>query len=644
MQLDKLVISGFRSYDEPFEIGFEEGATSIVGRNDAGKSSILESLEAFFAGKVDSRDFSVNSNRPISITCEFSKLPDAVSIDANFSTTLTDEYLLTECGSLRVTKTWTKAKLSAPTVSVLANHPTSSTSEINLLDLKQQGLKKEADARGISLEEIQAKGDARTNSAYRRAIWEKDIESGDVTLVERDVQLSKEDGLNVAKALEKYYPYFHLFRSDRASDESEPIAQDPIKLIIKEVLDQHSDQLDTFARAIEGEVNRKLDAVVGKLAEVAPSIAATLRAQDLVPKWQGAYGKAQFIDENDVPLSRRGSGTRRLVLLSFFRAEAERDVGEEDPSYHRGVVTAVEEPETALHSDLQRQILTSLLDVAEQPDRQVVLTTHSSNLLREVPATSIRYIRSEFGKKSCEYAESPTSGRDLLSALNTSLGIFADHNVRCFVLIEGRRDKEGILTLTESLNKYTGGDVPFFAHLESQGRIAFMPIGGGGNLSLWESNLSEFNRHEVYIVDSDRESASAPLKKEVTDLQSRANANRTVAVLDRRELENYLTIEAICSVYPELRGFGQLLRARAGCAGDWHYVDIPNLVAEVAHEANVNTTKTWSELSESKRSEKESAAKRRLAKAFRHESVARELSGGESDLIHVLRKVQALAQ
>ncbi|MGY5766688.1 ATP-binding protein [Brachybacterium sp. DNPG3] len=644
MQLAKLEISGFRSYVEPFEIEFEEGATSIVGRNDAGKSSILEALEAFFAGKVDPKDYSVNSSLPIAVSCEFTELPETVSIDANFSTTLAAEYLLTRSGSLRVTKEWSRGKPSGPKVSVLADHPTSDTVETNLLDLKQQGLKKVAAGRGISLEDVQGKGDARTNSAYRKAIWDQVLESGDASLVEREVQLSKEDGLDVAKALEKYYPYFHLFRSDRASDENEPIAQDPIKLIVKEVLEQHSAQLNEFATVIEGEVNRKLKAVVGKLAEVAPDMAATLRAQDLAPKWTGAYGKAQFIDENDVPLSRRGSGTRRLVLLSFFRAEAEREVDEDHTTYHRGVLTAVEEPETALHSDLQRQILSSLLDVADQPNRQVILTTHSSNLLRDVPATSIRYIRSESGKKSCVSADSSSSGQELLSALNSSLGIFTDHNVRCFVLIEGRRDKEGIVALTESLHANTDeGVVPFY-HLESQGRVAFMPIGGGGNLSLWESNLSEFNRHEVYVVDSDRESVSSPLKKEVIGLQTREDTNRTVVVLERRELENYLTFEAICSAYADLSEFERLFREAIGTAGEWDYVDIPSIAAEAAHEANPAAGQPWLELSESKRSEKESAAKKRLAKAFRHESVAKSLVESDCDLMRTLRRINDLAR
>src|SRR5699024_2800741 len=151
-----------------------------------------------------------------------------------------------------------------------------------------------------------------------------------------------------------------------------------------------------------------------------------------------------------------------------------------------GVIAAVEEPETALHSDLQKQIVSSLLDVGEKANRQVLLTTHSANLLREVPATSIRYIRRDAEGIRCVSAESPTSGRALLESLNESLGIFSDHDVRCFILVEGRRDKEGLLRLSQAVaERYEDQDLSL-EHLESQGKIAFMPIGGGGNLSLWE--------------------------------------------------------------------------------------------------------------------------------------------------------------
>jgi putative ATP-dependent endonuclease of the OLD family len=641
MQLEKVRIAGFRSYDIPIDIEIDAHSTVIAGRNDAGKSSVLEALEAFFDDKVDVKDFSVRSEGPIEVTCQFSDLPSSVTIDAKFATSLSDEYLLDAAGKLSVKKTWSRGKTGSPAVSVFAVHPTADTGDLNLLELKQQGLKAKARELGIANEAIRVEGDGRTNTAYRRAIWSSLLDSGDARLTKREVTLSKEDGLNVAKALSNYYPYFHLFRSDRASDETEPLAQDPVKLIVKEVLDEHIDQLSMLSSQIEKQINQKLSSVISKLSEVAPDMAASLTAQDLTPKWQNAYGKAQFVDENDVPLARRGSGTRRLVLLSFFRAEAERDIADSDDNYHRGVITAVEEPETALHSDLQKQIVSSLLDVSERSNRQVLLTTHSSNLLREVPATSIRYIRRETEGPRCISAESPTSGRELLESLNASLGIFTDHDVRCFILVEGRRDKEGLLRLSRAVAEKVGDDELSLEWLESQGRISFMPIGGGGNLSLWESNLSAFNRHEFYIIDSDRKKRGDKLKPEVAELQASTNDNRHACVLDRRELENYLTVESVIDSFPELDDFEDEFRGRIASVADWHYADIPTLVAQAAHSANADSKVPWESLSVDKRGDKESRAKKRLAEAFGHSSVVDSVWSENCDLKGVLEQVRA---
>lgn len=641
MRLEKVIIAGFRSYDAPFELEIDQASTIIAGRNDAGKSSVLEALESFFEDIVDTKDFAVRSVEPITISCQFSNLPDSVTIDANFSTSLQEEYLLDANGRLNVTKTWTRARAKSPTVSVLAVHPTTTDGDLNLLDLKQAALKSKARSAEITASGVPVEGDGRTNAAYRHAIWSSLIDSGNATLEEREVVLSKEDGLNVAKALAKYYPHFHLFRSDRASDESEPLAQDPVKLIVKEILDEHTEKLSELSSQIEEQINKKLSDVILKLSEVAPEMAASLKAQELAPKWPSAYGKAQFTDENDVPLARRGSGTRRLVLLSFFRAEAERDMPDSGNTYHRGVITAVEEPETALHSDLQKQIVSSLMDVGERADRQVLLTTHSANLLREVPATSIRYIRRESDGPRCVTAESPTRGKDLLESLNESLGIFTDHDVRCFLLVEGRRDKEGLVRLSRAMAERFGDDNLSLGHLEAQGRISFMPIGGGGNLSLWESNLSAFNRHEFYVIDSDRSSHDDELKPEVIELQTRATDNRHVFILDRRELENYLTLESILSVHQELTGFESEFQVELASANSWNYADIPTLVARAAHRANQDSQIAWENISEDKRSDKESKAKKRLVQAFDHSSVVESVWTSNCDLKIMLECVRS---
>ena len=583
MRLDEVALSGFRGYRDEIVIPIHAQTTTIIGRNDAGKSSLFEALEIFFGGsKPEITDFTIDSNAPLSITCSFSELPPSVTIDVDRSTTLADEYLLNAAGGLKVTKTWTRSKLTAPTMSARALHPVFADGS-DPLNAKISTLKVLATSLGISDADID---DRRTSSGYRRAVWATALASAVAQLEESTVALTSEDGKSVGAAIGSYMPVFHLFRADRPGTENDQLAQDPAKAVIKAVLEEHEAQLEALSQNVQKEVSDMLADVVERLSEVAPELAASLTPTDPQPVWSRAFSGLQFVDENGVPLSKRGSGTRRLVLLSFFRATAEKGIEadeEENGQYRRGVITAVEEPETALHADLQTDIVTALLDVGELPHRQVLLTTHSSNLIRLVPARSIRYITGQKFERVCVSVGEDGEAAGLLAELNKSLGIFTDHNVRCFILIEGRNDVVGLKHLTEAFAASPEHGIRSMSALEEEGLIAFMPIGGGGNASLWASNLSPFRRDEVHIMDSDKESENHPLKHEMTTLLGRADSKRHVYVLDRRELENYLTAEAIFAAYVEVGGFESRFVELRDSRGNWQYQDVPSLCAEVLH-------------------------------------------------------------
>ena len=62
---------------------------------------------------------------------------------------------------------------------------------------------------------------------------------------------------------------------------------------------------------------------VDKLREMNPEIADSLTPRFSDPRWDSVF-KFNLFSDNDIPLNKRGSGVRRLILLNFFRAEAER--------------------------------------------------------------------------------------------------------------------------------------------------------------------------------------------------------------------------------------------------------------------------------------------------------------------------------
>ena len=89
MRIKSLSISNFRSYYKEVKISFQD-LTAIVGKNDIGKSTILEALDVFFHNgkgivKLDKDDINVNSKAngetDVRISIVFGSLPQSVIID-----------------------------------------------------------------------------------------------------------------------------------------------------------------------------------------------------------------------------------------------------------------------------------------------------------------------------------------------------------------------------------------------------------------------------------------------------------------------------------------------------------------------------------------------------------------------------------
>ena len=80
---------------------------------------------------------------------------------------------------------------------------------------------------------------------------------------------------------------------------------------------------------------------------------------------------------------------RRLVLVSFFKAEAERRL---NSGSKRSIIYAVEEPETAQHPKNQKILIDAFETLLSEDGCQVILTTHSPGLAGDLPSESIRFV------------------------------------------------------------------------------------------------------------------------------------------------------------------------------------------------------------------------------------------------------------
>lgn len=135
MQIKSVIIENFRGYRKRQTINIGQ-LTAFVGKNDVGKSTILEALDIFFnegSGPIslDVNDVNVDAKSEangdsvdVVIGVEFSEVPEYVVLDDNNITSLADEYLLNTEDSLTVIKHYPNA--GKPKVYIYANHPSHS--------------------------------------------------------------------------------------------------------------------------------------------------------------------------------------------------------------------------------------------------------------------------------------------------------------------------------------------------------------------------------------------------------------------------------------------------------------------------------------------------------------------------------------
>ena len=310
------------------------------------------------------------------------------------------------------------------------------------------------------------------------------------------------------------------------------------------------------------------------------------------PKWDSLF-KASLTSDGDIPVNKRGSGVRRLILLNFFRAKAEQLAKQ---TGRASIIYAIEEPETSQHPNNQRMLLRAFSDLSSEA--QVLISTHTPMLARALPNISLRYIhiRDDQGR------EILTGGPDTNERFARSLGVLPDNTVKLFIGVEGPNDITFLQTISTALRN-DGSDVSDLDKLELNGELIFFPL-GGSTLSLWSSRLENLNRPEFHLCDREDAPPAPPRYQGHIDAVNR-RINCIARSTTKKAIENYLHRNAIIDAYEEL-GINLTVAANFG-----PFDDVPREVARLVHEAS-RSTKAWNEFSQIEQGKKASRAKRVL--------------------------------
>lgn len=405
MKITSIKLENFRGYRNSGEIKFGN-LTVFVGKNDSGKSTILEALDIFFNDgdgciKFDKDDINkdaLNNNvEEASITVCFSDLPSEIIIDEEHPTDLFSEYMVNENKDLEIIKKYSTT--GKPKVFIKAWHPTNPVCK-ELLTKKNADLKKIAKDHSIPCD------DMRTNSELRKAIW--DNFKDDLDCRTTVIEASKEDAKKIWEKICSYLPLYSLFRVDRENSDKDEEIQDPLKVAVKQILSDSSisNKLDEIAKEVVEKLQSVSKRTLEKLKDFDEAIADSLNpiippSKDL--KWSDVFKTVSISGDNEIPINKRGSGIKRLILISFFRAEVERKI--QEMGKNNGVIYAIEEPETSQHTYNQKILIDSLKELSKEGNVQIVLTTHSAYIVKQLEYSNLRLVFDDNGGRNIKEIE-----------------------------------------------------------------------------------------------------------------------------------------------------------------------------------------------------------------------------------------------
>ncbi len=559
MKLLAVALKNFRGYEQEQWISFGD-LTTVVGRNDAGKSTILEALDIFFGGavvKADNTDKNVvTGDNYFEISCKFSDLPSELVLDAQAKTSLDAEHLLDADGHLHIRRRWvcTGAKPKEEIYAVCQHPKNEGLNE--LITLNNAGLKK------LAKENLDpgtlATVNKSTNPELRAALWA----TQELIVTETSVPLSKEDGVRIWNKIATYLPHFALFQSDRKSTDADNEVQEPMKLAIAAALAEETVQ-GLLAEVVESVRIRATELATRTheaLTELDPAVADGLIPDfKSDPRWSSLFSVA-LAGSNGVAINKRGSGVRRLILVSFFKAEAKRKLEENDKA---SVIYALEEPETSQHPRNQRILLDSFTAMAEVPGTQLILTSHSPGFVSHLPAESLRYVRKDASTGVPVISEGTD---DTWTELADELGVQPDNRVVVLICVEGPHDVTSLQRLSQTLH---ASDPARYPDLTTDHRFAFVPQ-GGGTLKQWVSNryLMGLGRKEFHLYDGDVQTY-----RDAADEVNARNDGSVAVITKRLMMENYLHPNAI------LQALGLQVSFTDQC-------NVPDLVEEASKTTN----------------------------------------------------------
>lgn len=456
--LQSLSVDNLRSLNEISGVTLEKDITILAGQNGGGKTSFIDALLMLLGNKAPSDETRMANDQSIYVTGEFASMDE------------TESFLIRAESSTGKIQRFVRQRVHKQFGSV--------PEAMTLTELRQVLVAAEIPSPG---------GTSKPPFVDAANQWIKQRPPDE--LEDRWVALPSE--------LASRLPQLTVFNSQDAEDK-----QDQVKRIVAQesrtllATETYFPKLTSIAEEVQEDIQPVLTNIKNTIKRYSPeiedvAIAATFDFARVAPQVQIELKKR---GGRTVDLTEAGSGLVQRVGLAIYAATLESLRANESS----GSILAYDEPDTHLDYHAQRELFGIIREQGELEHVQVIVATHSVNLIDTVPVRSLRHFRLEDGRTRVDtlpdYADEDGAG--FISDLAAGLGIRNSLllNERCFLIVEGPTEQRALPIL---FRKATGET---FA---SSG-ITLIDTGGSGAVRrLVEALIEQMKRSVVVLVDQD---------------------------------------------------------------------------------------------------------------------------------------------
>lgn len=539
MYISKLTIENYRGIKEKRVIKLDK-LSSIVGKNDAGKTILLYAVATF----LDIKTFSVTYS-------DFNDIDKSIVFEAEFKDENIVELLKTKLKS-KVKKT---DGLDEYVNDFIFDGIIKYKREAIKVDKKFSGEFvfvedfKQEDIRGLYF-----KSDEELNAIIAEYKIEIPVEGkGRNSKVEKIkfIKINFKDAERIGFwieddcKIESLFPEVEMFKADYGLEADTKFKTASVSEI-QDYFEKETSTPGTKLNIVEAEINKEMKKEAQSVTTYMQDYASSLKAVQITPvvNWKDAIKSVDvsFQFEGDakfIPMSHKGTGYRRLFMVARFRYIAEKNKG-------HNIIFLIEEPETFLHPSAQQDLLNAFKDLSN--DNQVIITTHSPVF---AGATSVNGVVLCTKDIQSNY-ENSTGEKDsaFLMKIISELGIKPSYNLRDdfekILFVEGQDDSTFYKIICD---KVLGKSL--------EEKVLVLTCGGSSVDSFINISYFKKNGRDLFLIlDSDKGLAVRDPKKPVIQTETIAGFNSDFGkayILKKSNIESYYHPVTLKKYYHHLK-------------------------------------------------------------------------------------------